>query len=229
MDLGLPLDLTWSKALTDLGSLIGGGFAIIAGVLAYRAGVIQANATRVSADKQIAAAATERANADAAAAEAIRREIIECTKVVIEALRICECMKSGHLEIMRRNAHSIMMNPDPIVYRAVADRIGRLPYDPQFVVSFYMRMVYIQQTIEIIVVGNPGDDGAPVPGEEAETLAKSLIMTCQLARAIISHVPSPSLVEEVSQITLGQIDAALESAKQSFPKLFRKRTRAKSG
>jgi hypothetical protein len=73
-----------------------------------------------------------------------------------------------------------MMNPDPIVYRAVADRIGRLPYDPQFVVSFYMRMVYIQQTIEIIVVGNPDDDSAPVPEEEAETLAKNLMMTCQL-------------------------------------------------
>jgi len=63
-------------------------------------------------------------------------------------------------------------------------------------------LVYIKQTIEIIVVGNPGDDGAPVPGEEAETLAKSLIVTCQLARAIISHVPNPSLVEEISRVGL---------------------------
>jgi hypothetical protein len=35
MDLGLPTDLTWYKLLTDLGSLIGGGFALIAGAVAY--------------------------------------------------------------------------------------------------------------------------------------------------------------------------------------------------
>jgi hypothetical protein len=95
MDVGLPLDLTWYKVLRDWGSLIGGGFAIIAGVVAYWAGVIQANATRESADKQIATDATKRTEADAAAAEAIRREIIECSKVVIEALRICEPLVSG--------------------------------------------------------------------------------------------------------------------------------------
>ena len=36
MTLGLPLDLTWYKLLTDWGSLIGGGFAFIAGVIAYQ-------------------------------------------------------------------------------------------------------------------------------------------------------------------------------------------------
>lgn len=35
MNLGLPLDLTWYKLLTDWGSLIGGGFALIAGIVGY--------------------------------------------------------------------------------------------------------------------------------------------------------------------------------------------------
>ena len=42
MNLGLPLDLTWYKLLTDWGSLIGGCFALIAGFIAYRASCIQA-------------------------------------------------------------------------------------------------------------------------------------------------------------------------------------------
>jgi hypothetical protein len=45
-----PYDLTWYKLLTDWGSLIGGVFALIAGGIAYGAGLHQANATR----KQIA-------------------------------------------------------------------------------------------------------------------------------------------------------------------------------
>jgi hypothetical protein len=116
----------------------------------------------------------------------------------------------------RKNAHTIMMNLDPIVYRAVANRIGLLPHS-QLLVKFYMRLVEIQQAIQIISVRSPGDDSALVSGEEAETLAKSLIIACRLAQAIISHAPDPSLDEKVSQIALAHIDAALESAKRSFP------------
>lgn len=50
MDLGLPTDLTWYKLLTDWGSLIGGGFALIAGAVAYIG-------ARQAATKQIGAMA----------------------------------------------------------------------------------------------------------------------------------------------------------------------------
>ena len=49
--------MDWYKIATDLGSLIGGVFALLAGVLAYVAGWLQARATRLAADRQIAAAA----------------------------------------------------------------------------------------------------------------------------------------------------------------------------
>ena len=52
--------MDWYKIATDLGSLIGGVFALLAGVLAYVAGWLQARATRLAADRQIAAAARER-------------------------------------------------------------------------------------------------------------------------------------------------------------------------
>lgn len=199
------------------GVLIAGLLALIAGVTAYCAGVQQAKATRESATKQIEAVTDERTKADAAAAEAVRREILEFSKVIIEALCICGHIKSGAVTMPRKNAYSIMSNPDPIVYKAIADRISRMPYDPQLIVSFYARLAYIQQTIQVIVVGGPGDD---ILATEAEKVAENLITTCKLARVIISYVPSESINEQVTEITLAQIDTALESAKRSFPRLF---------
>ena len=105
---------------------------------------------------------------------------------------------------------SAISNPEPTIYKAVADRIGLLPYP---VVQFYMRMVEIQNAVQIAVVG-PGDE---LPGGEAETIAKSVIIVCRLARAIISHAPGRSLDEEISKITLVHIDEALKKSKQSFP------------
>jgi hypothetical protein len=110
------------------------------------------------------------------------------------------------------------MNPEPIIYKAVADRIGLLPYP---VVQFYMRMLEIQNAVQIIVFG-PGGENVPVPGEEAETMAKSVIIACRLARTIISHASGPRVdEEEIARITLVHIDEALERAKQSFPELLR--------
>ena len=92
---------------------------------------------------------------------------------------------------------------DPIIYKAVADRIGLIPH-PQGVVGFYMRMVEIQQAVQVISVEVPGD--APVSAENAETLAGSLIVAGQLARSVISHGPSfgpdASLDEQVSRSRL---------------------------
>lgn len=46
MNMGWPVDLTWYKLLTDWGSLIGGGFALIAGAALYMIGGVQANTVR---------------------------------------------------------------------------------------------------------------------------------------------------------------------------------------
>ncbi len=152
MSVGLPTDLTWYKLATDLGSFIGGMFALVAGLAAYLAGLFQVRATRQAAHDQIEAAATEITNTDAATAKAVLREIVECNRITIEGLRICECIKSGLLLMTRKNAHSIVMSPDPIFYRAAAHRIGRLPYDPQAVVHFYMRVGYIQHNIQTMLL-----------------------------------------------------------------------------
>ncbi|MGH7839097.1 MAG: hypothetical protein ACREQC_14895, partial [Candidatus Binataceae bacterium] len=53
--MGLPPDLSLYKLLTDWGSLIGGVFALIAGIIAYGAGHVQAAATRQPAEMQVEA------------------------------------------------------------------------------------------------------------------------------------------------------------------------------
>ena len=198
--MGWPADFTWYKLLTDWGSILGG--------IIGAAGAVGAVYFLIVRQRH------EEANN---VSNAIRREIIECCKIVMSALSICEHIKSGDVEIKKKNAHLIMVPLDPIVYRAIADRVGLLPYS-QNVVSFYMRMVEIQQTIQVIVIEGPSNDSDPVSAADAEPIAQSLLLACQLARTIISHVPGPSLDEQVSQITLAQIDAAVESATQSFPK-----------
>ena len=55
LNIGCPADLTWYKLLTDWGSLIGGGFALIAGAALYVIGRRQVKATAEAADKEIAA------------------------------------------------------------------------------------------------------------------------------------------------------------------------------
>jgi hypothetical protein len=141
---------------------------------------------------------------------AIRREIIVLSEILISHLRILEAVKAGEITMERNKLRSAIINPEPTIYKAVADRIGLLPYP---VVQFYMRMVEIQNAVQIAVVG-PGDE---IPGGEAETIAKSVIIACRVARAIISHASRQSVDEEISRITLVHIDEALERSKKSFP------------
>ena len=44
--MGWPADLRFYKLLRDWGSFTGGGFTLIAGILAYRSGRVQANAVK---------------------------------------------------------------------------------------------------------------------------------------------------------------------------------------
>jgi hypothetical protein len=186
--------------LTDFGSLIG-GFVGAAGAVAAVYFLIR----------------IQRSEDKTRIRDAIYIEIVAFIKMVIEALQICEHIQKAKLFIEKKKARSLMMHAEPIIYKAVADRIGLLP-QPQGIVEFYMRVVEVQEGLRVIVEG-PDDDAAIIPVENAETIAKSLVTACKLARIVILHAPKSSLDKQISKITLVQIDAALESAGRSFPKL----------
>jgi hypothetical protein len=211
-----PPDYTglW-KLLYDWQTIIAGAAAILGGWIAYRAGVIQARATRESADKQIAAAAAEITDADSTATDAVRREIIEFSKFLIGNLEICAKIRSGELRGVPRTALAEMMRTvEPVIYPAIASRIGRLPF-PQQAVSFYARISEAKTLVE--ATSNSPDRAQHVSAGLATAIADSFITACQLARGIIEHVPNPHLDNQVIKITRENIDEALSKARQAFP------------
>ena len=140
--------------------------------------------------------------------EAIRREIIEFSKFITAALDCCGYIKYVKMGVPKKNAHSIMIPIDPIIYKSIADRISLLPY-PQQVVAFYIRVVEVQALIQMIIE-SPGDENASIPSSWADTIAESLITACQLAVAIIGHVSSKNLDEHISKIAIENLKNCLK-------------------
>jgi multidrug efflux pump subunit AcrA (membrane-fusion protein) len=86
LDMGWPADLTWYRLLTDWGGVIGGGFALIAGVAAYLAGRAQARATQSAADVQ-AKATRQSANEQVEATQRAAEQQVTTASAALEDLR----------------------------------------------------------------------------------------------------------------------------------------------
>jgi len=133
------------------------------------------------------------------------------------------------VRIPRQEAASISKNLslDPVVYPAVADRVGLLPH-PEATVGFYMRIAEAKAMLELLAKPPPVSQtmnvSAPpqiVSPDNAATVADCLITALQLAQPIIADDTHSSerawLDSMVKQTTLSQITACLELAQKSFP------------
>lgn len=193
-----------------LGGIIGAGGAIIAVYLALSRQKDE-ETTKVS--------------------EAVRVEITTFVKYVIGAIEVCEQIAKGIARVPLYNANYIAKNFwfDPIVYPAIADRVGLLPH-PQATVEFYMRIGEAKAMLDTMRTKSQQSSAtnisAPqelVSKENAAVVADSLITALQLAQPIIAGVSHSStetaLDSMVSQTVLKQINDCLHSAKQTFPTL----------
>jgi hypothetical protein len=123
----MPPDLTWYKLLTDLGSLIGGAFALLAGVAAYIAGRVQASATRQAAKMQVQAERQKGARE----VEALRRSLAtEIRQIVPSAFTAYKLLiglanKKGS-PITLPEFENLSLVSVPVVFPAAADKIGFL-------------------------------------------------------------------------------------------------------
>ncbi len=72
-------------------------------------------------------------------------------KNVIGAVEVCEDIAKRHLQIPRQDAGYIVKNfaSDPIVYPAVADRVGLLPH-PNATIEFYMRLAEAKTMVDAL-------------------------------------------------------------------------------
>ena len=107
MNFGFPQDLTPYKLFTDWGSLVAGGIALVAAVIAYIAGVCQARATREAANLQIAAIERQKNEEIANVRDAVRIEVTALVKYIMGAIGLCGEIVKGTVKILapRRALH----------------------------------------------------------------------------------------------------------------------------
>jgi hypothetical protein len=162
-------------------------------------------------------------------ADAVRTEVTTLVKYVIGAIKICQQIKSGEIQVPRQDAHYIVKNfaNDPVIYPAIADRVGLLPH-PHATTEFYMRLSETKTMVEMLRIKTdpPGITYSSTPleyikPEFAETVAESLITALQLARPIVANEGDSSGKSQLAvwvQVTVvSQIDDCFKSARVSFP------------
>ena len=149
-------------------------------------------------------------------AAAVRTEVASLVTYIIGAIEICEHIATKTRQVPRKDASYVIRKlvAEPVVYKAVADRIGLLPH-PNATVQFYMRLSEARAMVESLQIANITQQY--LSSENAETIADSLITALQLAQSILARDGSPHLAELVTQEMVGQMEACLQSAKVTFP------------
>lgn len=192
-----------------IGGIIGAGGAVLAVYLAL---------------------SSQRNEEAARSSDAVRTEVTTYAKYVIGGIEVCQQIANGTVRIPRQDARYVAKSfwADPIVYSAVADKIGLLPH-PNATVEFYMRLSEARSMLEALRTRTNPESAiyvAPPPEfitpEFAASVADSLITALQLARAIIGDEiqldsGKPHLGTWIKITVVRQIDQCLESAKLSFP------------
>jgi hypothetical protein len=154
---------------------------------------------------------------------AVRTEVTTYSKYIIGTLEICQQIANG-LQIPMSDAEYIGKNLlAPVIYPAVADRIGLLQR-PQATIEFYMRIAEAKSNLAAMRVKVAGLSYAQsqmqnIQPANAEVIADSLITALQMGRHIVAD-DDPTRTEMdlwIQKIVLRDIDAALASAKVTFP------------
>lgn len=93
---------------------------------------------------------------------AVAQEVMEFARMVVGRLQTCESIRAGAISLPAVKLAEAMEMPQPIIYPAVADKVGLL-VRPQCVVAFYARIVEIGMVVRAF---------SRVPLAEAEIIQK---------------------------------------------------------
>ena len=186
MELGLPHDLTLYRILTDWGSLIGGGFALMAGFIAYGAGRTQAKATRQAAEMQIKAEHQKLVQE----IQIVRKSLaIELRQVVGQAFNAHKQLKRVIMQtsgpITARMIESSFGIPVPIVYPAVADRIAFLGDEAMGVVIIYQLIEIAREGAGQLIRHRTPDD---LPIANIGLVSDIFLNACAQARDVLPRL-----------------------------------------
>jgi hypothetical protein len=194
----------WGEQAAALGAFIGGLVGAVGAITAV-----------------FLALARQRKEDTTNVTSAVQTEVTGLAKYVEGALDVCADIANGTRHIPRANATYIVKNllsAHPVIYPAVADRVGLLPH-PEATVAFYMRISEAKAMAEMYAAAT-GTHQPYVTNELAASIADCLITALQLAIPIIKpYHPSASaeLKQGVQSIVSDQIEEALARAKVTFP------------
>jgi hypothetical protein len=128
--------------------------------------------------------ARQREEETAKVAAAVRTEVTTLVKYMIHSVEICQQIADGTRQVPRQAAQYIVKNllSDPIIYPAIADRVGLLPY-PQAVTEFYMRLSEAKAMVEALRTRiDPPEITYSSPSVEYVTSDLLLLLLTVLAR-----------------------------------------------
>jgi hypothetical protein len=200
MNWATPFGHDWYELLKDMGSLIGGATALLAGGIAYWAGRIQAKATRRAADMQIAA---ERERHDREI-ETVRRSLaVELRQIIARAYgahtSLARLIAPGRGQITARMVESSAGVPLPVVYPAVADRIALLDHEATDTLIVY-ELVEVARDIPTRVVG---------------AVAEAFLQACLYARSLLPRLKTGMADRDATDDEMiERIDAAADVWKE---------------
>jgi hypothetical protein len=149
---------------------------------------------------------------------AVQTEVASLVKYINGAIEVCADVKKGTRQIPRADAVYIVKNlvVDPVVYPAIADRVGLLPH-PQATAAFYMRISEAKATAEVFAKAT-GTPETHVTPDLARTVTDILVTALQLADPIVAGVPPHAdLAAGVQVDILAQIQQGLSAARAAFP------------
>jgi hypothetical protein len=154
---------------------------------------------------------------------AVRTEVTTFAKYVIGALNVCQQIARG-LPIPMADAPYITKSlVDPVVYPAVADRIGLLPRAQQ-TIEFYQRIAEAKAMTEamrnkVASLTQAQSAMQNIQRSNALVVADSLITALQLSRSIVGN-DDPTRTDmdlHVQGVVTKQIDDSLVAAQKVFP------------
>lgn len=147
---------------------------------------------------------------------ALVREVIEFSRLVAGHLDTCENIRAGAIALPVPRLVQAMQMPSPIIYPAVADKIGLLS-SPQNVVAFYARIVEVTMIMVPAISDDPKLQHSILQTHNIRVLAEAWLDILQFARGIIDHsYHDEDFDRAVRARILTDIQAQITSTRQKF-------------
>jgi hypothetical protein len=147
---------------------------------------------------------------------ALVREVIEFSRLVVGHLETCENIRSGVIALPVPKLAKAMQMPTPIIYPAVADKVGLLP-SPQNVVAFYARIVELSMIVVPALADDPAHQQAILRGQDVRVLVEAWLDILQFAHGILQDTHHDTAFDQaVRESILNDIATQSANARQNF-------------